>query len=85
MGRGRGKGGPLGLWIRANRSKLRVWLSTGLDIKWGKKCVDFEVRDGGGVKVIFEDGTAAEGDVLVGADGTNSSGITSPPWPHFIY
>eukprot|EP01103_Thecamoeba_quadrilineata_P015754 TRINITY_DN5076_c0_g1_i1.p1 TRINITY_DN5076_c0_g1~~TRINITY_DN5076_c0_g1_i1.p1 ORF type:complete len:398 (-),score=67.75 TRINITY_DN5076_c0_g1_i1:60-1253(-) len=54
--------------LRANRSKLRTWLSDGLDIKWGKKYQTHETSSGS-VRVTFEDGSVAEGAALVGADG----------------
>ncbi|KAI0379437.1 putative monooxygenase [Hypomontagnella monticulosa] len=57
--------------IRANRYLLREWLCTELSIQWGKRAKRVEETEDG-VKVHFEDGTTATGDILVGADGTNS-------------
>ena len=59
--------------LRADRTKLRDWLAMHLDIKWGKRFVRYEEREGG-VTAYFEDGTSYEGDVLVGADGSRSRG-----------
>ncbi|KAJ3039114.1 hypothetical protein HDV00_012605 [Rhizophlyctis rosea] len=64
---------PIGMYM-TSRAQLRRVLSEGLDIKYGKKFVKCEViEDGNKVKVTFEDGTTDIGDVLVGADGANSS------------
>ncbi|PLN77494.1 FAD/NAD(P)-binding domain-containing protein [Aspergillus taichungensis] len=57
--------------IRAERRRLREWLSTNLPIQWGKRVAKIEHNDDG-VCVFFEDGTSAKGDVLVGADGIKS-------------
>ncbi|KAI0122659.1 putative monooxygenase [Daldinia grandis] len=57
--------------IRANRPRFRDWLSTHIPIQWGKKLTRVEqVQDE--IRLHFEDGTTATGDVLVGADGVNS-------------
>ncbi|ORY18403.1 hypothetical protein BCR34DRAFT_654452 [Clohesyomyces aquaticus] len=61
-------GAPL---IRAERRRLRSWLSTNIPIQWGKR-VTSTTSDDNGVTVSFEDGTSAKGDILVGADGINS-------------
>ncbi|KAI0132804.1 hypothetical protein BJ170DRAFT_680681 [Xylariales sp. AK1849] len=57
--------------LRANRTKLRNWLSTNLGIQWDKRVKSVE-NTNDKVSVYFEDGTAAVGDILVGADGINS-------------
>ncbi|KAI0179664.1 putative monooxygenase [Hypoxylon sp. FL1284] len=57
--------------IRANRFRFREWLSTKVPIQWGKRAMTVE-EDGDQVRVRFEDGTTASGDILVGADGVNS-------------
>lgn len=57
--------------ISANRNTLRQILSQHLDIKHGKRFVQYlENREG--ITVFFEDGSTARGSVLVGADGSNS-------------
>ena len=64
----------------AGRKMLRYILQTGLDskIRYNKVFVRYEVLPGnhgnhaGKVKAIFEDGSTAIGDVLIGADGANS-------------
>lgn len=59
--------------LRANRQQLRKLLSTGLDIHWGAKVA--EVRQStGGVDIVLTDGSVYHGDILVGADGVQSSG-----------
>ncbi|KAK6953229.1 hypothetical protein Daesc_005529 [Daldinia eschscholtzii] len=47
------------------------WLSTNIPIQWGKRPTKVEqIKDE--IRLHFEDGTTATGDILVGADGTNS-------------
>lgn len=58
-------------FIRADRSRLRAWLQTNIDVHWGKRFTHFE-QDDGGVTAYFDDGTWYRGDILVGADGINS-------------
>jgi 2-polyprenyl-6-methoxyphenol hydroxylase-like FAD-dependent oxidoreductase len=41
-------------------------------VRWGKEFVKYEHIDGGRVRAHFVDGSVAEGDVLIGADGANS-------------
>lgn len=60
--------------VRAERRRLRDWLSTNIPIQWGKRVKHIE-HDDKGVSVYFEDGKTAKGDVLVGADGINSVGM----------
>jgi 2-polyprenyl-6-methoxyphenol hydroxylase-like FAD-dependent oxidoreductase len=58
--------------IFANRNKFREILLKNLDIQYGKQLVSFQ-EDSGGVTVLFKNGSSARGDVLVGADGSNST------------
>jgi FAD-dependent urate hydroxylase len=44
----------------------------GAHVEHGKRLVDAEARPDGGVVARFEDGTEAEGDLLIGADGIHS-------------
>ena len=60
-------------FIRAERYRLRNWLSTNIPIQWGKRLQRFE-HDDHGVTIHFEDGTSSKGDILVGADGIKSVG-----------
>ncbi|KAK3346027.1 hypothetical protein B0T25DRAFT_571189 [Lasiosphaeria hispida] len=57
--------------LRVNRLRFRQLLSTGVDINWGKKAAGIE-EDEEKVTVVFEDGTSATGDLVVGADGAFS-------------
>ena len=62
-------------FIRANRAKLRDYLATSIDIKWGKRFTGYEIGSDGRVSASFEDGSVATGDILVGADGLRSPGM----------
>jgi FAD-dependent urate hydroxylase len=44
----------------------------GANIEYGKRLVDAETSPNGSVTARFEDGTEAEGDLLIGADGIHS-------------
>jgi 2-polyprenyl-6-methoxyphenol hydroxylase-like FAD-dependent oxidoreductase len=61
----------LGHNISASRDLFRKILMEHLDIRHGKRFVQYEENQAA-VKVLFEDGTTATGDLLVGADGANS-------------
>jgi 2-polyprenyl-6-methoxyphenol hydroxylase-like FAD-dependent oxidoreductase len=58
--------------LRLHRQKLRGVLSDGLNIQEGKKLTTVEEIEGG-VRAHFEDGTFAEGTILIGTDGNNSN------------
>lgn len=66
-----GRDDGTGKFVRANRARLRDWLSTHIPIQYGKKAVSIEEEDDG-VTVHFEDGSTAVGDVVVGAEGVRS-------------
>lgn len=55
----------------ASRITLRQVLLDGLDVEFGKRFERYE-QDNGVITLHFEDGTTAECDVLVGADGIRS-------------
>ncbi len=57
-----------------NRSTLRQVLYTGLEevLHFDKKFTHYERQPDGTITAYFEDGSSANGDVLVGADGTGS-------------
>jgi 2-polyprenyl-6-methoxyphenol hydroxylase-like FAD-dependent oxidoreductase len=57
-----------------SRTMLRRVLLEGLDsiVQFGKTCIAFDALTGGQVAAHFEDGSAAQGDVLVAADGASS-------------
>src|SRR5215210_5907211 len=59
----------------------------GASVEYGKRLVDAEVRPDGGVAARFEDGTEAEGDLLIGADGIHSRArpIIDPSAPSARY
>ncbi|KAL4976937.1 FAD/NAD(P)-binding domain-containing protein [Aspergillus desertorum] len=57
--------------IRAERRRLRDWLSTNLPIQWGRRVAKIQHNDEE-VTVFFDDGTTATGNILVGADGIKS-------------
>ena len=46
----------------------------GLPIQWGKELKSFTKTEDGGVSVEFKDGTSLQGDILIGADGSGSTG-----------
>jgi 2-polyprenyl-6-methoxyphenol hydroxylase-like FAD-dependent oxidoreductase len=56
---------------RVNIQKTKNNLSTGLDIKYGKKLVDIS-ESGNKVTAHFEDGTSESGNIIIGADGGHS-------------
>ncbi|CEI96532.1 hypothetical protein RMCBS344292_10691 [Rhizopus microsporus] len=58
---------------RVKRVRFRKWLLKDVEdhVHWNKRMVRYEEHDGG-VKVFFEDGTCAEGDLLIAADGSMS-------------
>jgi 2-polyprenyl-6-methoxyphenol hydroxylase-like FAD-dependent oxidoreductase len=60
--------------LGANRLTLREILLRGIggSVHFGKTCTGYR-RLGDRVEVRFDDGTGDEGDLLVGADGTNSA------------
>ncbi len=66
------------------RSALRDLLLTGLDdgtVRWGKEFVRYEDLLGGRVRAHFADGGHADGDLLVGADASNSR-VRAQRLPH---
>jgi 2-polyprenyl-6-methoxyphenol hydroxylase-like FAD-dependent oxidoreductase len=58
-----------------NRLTLRELLLAGLEdtVRFGKAFTRFEQAGAGRVRAYFADGTSADGELLVGADGTNSA------------
>lgn len=58
--------------VRANRTKLRKLLLTGLDVVYEKQCSAYEILEDG-VLAKFTDGSTAKGTLLVGCDGNNSA------------
>ncbi|GAA3193655.1 FAD-dependent oxidoreductase [Dactylosporangium siamense] len=54
-----------------SRMTLRQVLYTGIEVRFGREFTHYEQHDGA-VTAHFADGSTATGDLLVGADGTNS-------------
>lgn len=50
-------------------------------VQWGMTFIHYEEIEGGQVRVYFADGTAEEGDVLIGADGSKSK-VREQRLPH---
>ncbi|GAA3455116.1 FAD-dependent oxidoreductase [Dactylosporangium matsuzakiense] len=65
---------PAALSAPANRQTLREVLATGLEdtITYGRSCTGYD-EGPGGVRLHFADGSSAEADVVVGADGVGSA------------
>lgn len=56
---------------RINREKFRKAMLEGIDVEWNKHISGIDLLDSG-VQVSFQDGTTAEGAMVVGADGATS-------------
>jgi len=63
---------PAERWYPVDRRTLRRLLLTELSPHFGKTLTRYSVSPSGSVTAFFADGTTAEGDVLVGADGAGS-------------
>lgn len=59
--------------IRANRNRVREWLSTDINIQFNKKVVGINEEEDSAT-VHFADHTSATGTIVVGADGAHSAG-----------
>lgn len=75
--------GPKGLRsMRVRRNALqsvlvRAVLESGTPIVWGKRCLNVEQLETGMVKVVFDDGSEEQANLVVTADGANSKILTS--------
>ncbi|KAI0869169.1 putative monooxygenase [Hypoxylon argillaceum] len=58
--------------IRAARHRIIEWLETHIPVQYNKQVASIVETDEK-VKIHFEDGTSAEGDILVGAEGARSA------------
>ncbi|KAI0544686.1 putative monooxygenase [Xylaria curta] len=58
--------------IRAARHRIVSWLETHIPVQYNKQVAKID-ETGDKVKVYFQDGTSAEGDILVGAEGARSA------------
>ncbi|WP_280331568.1 FAD-dependent oxidoreductase [Nocardia wallacei] len=56
-----------------DRNVFRRGLLTDLDVRFGHTLTGYEITESGRVRAHFADGTADEGDLLVGADGVGSA------------
>ncbi|KAI1363957.1 putative monooxygenase [Xylaria arbuscula] len=65
------RGDESGWIVRAARHKIVGWLETHISVQYNKKIEKIEEGDDK-VKIYFQDGTSAEGDILVGAEGSRS-------------
>lgn len=58
---------------RLNIQKTKRHLSTGIDVKYGKRLIDITINEGkdddGLVTAHFDDGTSESGSLIIGADG----------------
>jgi len=66
------KPSQLGHNISASRDLFRKILMKHIDITYGKRFMKYE-ENKNTVEILFQDGTRATGDLLVGADGANSA------------
>ncbi|KAJ2985305.1 hypothetical protein NUW58_g5606 [Xylaria curta] len=57
--------------IRAARHRVVSWLETHISVQYNKQATKIEETEKK-VKLFFQDGTSAEGDILVGAEGARS-------------
>ncbi|KAI4119072.1 MAG: hypothetical protein LQ345_000947 [Seirophora villosa] len=59
--------------LRLNRSRFRALIAEGLDIQYSKRLSGIDCPDNSSsVTARFEDGTTVTGNLLIGADGSNS-------------
>jgi 2-polyprenyl-6-methoxyphenol hydroxylase-like FAD-dependent oxidoreductase len=72
--RGGERGDPVVRHRSVSRIRLREVLLHGLDgvVRHGREFVGYERIAGGGQRAHFADGSSADGDLLIGADGSNS-------------
>ncbi|TGJ81059.1 hypothetical protein E0Z10_g7711 [Xylaria hypoxylon] len=66
------RGDESGWIVRAARHRIVKWLETNIQVQYNKQIVSIEEIDNK-VKIYFQDGTSAEGDILVGAEGARSA------------
>jgi len=58
---------------RVSRTRFRGLCTRGIDVHWGKAFQALEVPDDGGAMTVrFADGSSAEADFVIGADGSGS-------------
>lgn len=63
---------PAPFLYRLARGKFRGLVSTGIKIEFGKRLSAISNSSGGKALAMFEDGSEAVGDLIVGADGAHS-------------
>eukprot|EP01116_Phalansterium_solitarium_P015694 TRINITY_DN3490_c0_g1_i1.p1 TRINITY_DN3490_c0_g1~~TRINITY_DN3490_c0_g1_i1.p1 ORF type:complete len:406 (+),score=123.93 TRINITY_DN3490_c0_g1_i1:203-1420(+) len=75
--------GALSMSCVVNRIQLRHALTENLNVQWNKRFKGY-VEHPDCVEALFEDGTSAKADILVGADGAHSR-VRSQLCPQVIY
>lgn len=63
--------------VRANRQRLRDYLRTFVPVQYDRRAIRLE-EDEDGVTVVFESGHSATGDMIIGAEGTQSASASAP-------
>jgi 2-polyprenyl-6-methoxyphenol hydroxylase-like FAD-dependent oxidoreductase len=67
--------GTVGLTMKRTRLALALCAEAerrGIEVQYGRRLADASPRPDGSVQAVFEDGTTATADLLVGADGVHS-------------
>ncbi|KAH8157261.1 hypothetical protein CIB48_g10982 [Xylaria polymorpha] len=75
------RGDESGWIVRAARHRIVEWLETHIPVQYDKQVTTIE-ESAEKVKIHFQDGTSAEGDILVGAEGARSASedpVRAPP------
>lgn len=70
------RGDESGWIVRAARHRIVEWLETHIPVQYDKQVTTIE-ESAEKVKIHFQDGTSAEGDILVGAEGARSASMCS--------
>ncbi|KAI1425485.1 putative monooxygenase [Xylaria sp. FL1777] len=65
------RGDESGWVVRAARYRIVQWFETHIPVQYNKQIVKID-ESNDKVKIYFQDGTSAEGDILVGAEGCRS-------------
>ena len=68
------RGDESGWIVRAARHRIIEWLETNIPVQYNKRIENIE-EGNDKMKIYFQDGTFAEGDILVGAEGARSLSV----------